>query len=271
MDAALAAASGGQPDETELTSADLEELFRLRYGVEAGLGPAPRMWRRFGYYPPDLYYEALVAKLVGEGSTWIDVGCGRHPFPHNPPLAQLLSRRCGLLVGVDPDATLEENPFVHQRAQTTIENFTSDQTFSVLTLRMAAEHILQPDKAVASMARLTRLGGKVLVFTVNQWSPVSLLAWVIPFALHHPIKRVLWRTEEKDTFPVAYQMNTRARLARLFEAHGFRERSFLYLDDCRSFFRFRPLHFLELLLWRFLKTLGLRYPDTCLLGVYERS
>jgi hypothetical protein len=109
-----------------------------------------------------------------------------------------------------------------------------------------------------------------LIYTVNQWSPVSIIAKFVPFVLHHPIKRRLWNTEEKDTFPVAFRMNTRRRLRRLFEPHGFREADFAYLDDCRTFGNSRPLHFAELSVQRALRTVGLRYPENCLLGVYER-
>ena len=43
-----------------------------------------------------------------------------------------------------------------------------------------------------------------------------------PFALHQPIKRVLWRSEAKDTFPTTYKMNTRRELVDLFCRQWFR-------------------------------------------------
>jgi hypothetical protein len=124
---------------------------------------------------------------------------------------------------------------------------------------------------VAALARLVRRGGKVVIYTVNQWTPIAVASWLVPFGLHHPVKRLLWRTEERDTFPVTYRMNTRRRLASLFKTQGFRETTFTYLDDCRTFHRFRSLHRLELRTWRFLQRFRLRYPETCLLGVYERQ
>src|SRR5205823_1700311 len=99
-----------------------------------------------------------------------------------------------------PDANLEENPFVHRRVRGTIDRLAWDHPFDVVTLRMVAEHITEPAAAVAALARLTRPGGKVVVYTVARWSPAALAARVIPFGLHHAIKRVLWRTEERDTF-----------------------------------------------------------------------
>ena len=90
-------------------------------------------------------------------------------------------------------------------------------------------------------------------------------------ALRHRIKRILWRTNEKDTFPTCFRMNTRWRLARLMADAGFSEDSFQYLDDCRTTSRFRLLQYGELQLRRLCHMLGMRYPENCLLGVYRRN
>jgi hypothetical protein len=124
---------------------------------------------------------------------------------------------------------------------------------------------------VANLARLTAPGGRVVVYTVNRWSPVAVVAALVPFRFHHAVKRAVWRTEERDTFPVVYKMNTRRDLRDWFGRGGFRERSFARLDDCRTFARFRPLHLGELAARRLLGAVGgLSYPESCLLGVYER-
>jgi SAM-dependent methyltransferase len=249
----------------------LQELVHRKFGGDPDrFGWGTRMRLRHGYFSPDEVYEATVDHLITPGARWLEVGCGRDVFPDNRPLAQELADRCAQLVGVDPDPTLEENPFVHQRVRYPIEAYQADDPFDVVTLRMVAEHIIDPDAAVSALARLTRSGGVVVVYTVNQWSPVSLVARAVPFALHHLIKHRLWRSHEEDTFPVAYLMNTRRRLHRLFERHGFREASFAYLGDCRTFANTRPLQAMELWAWRALRAVGLTYPENCLLATYER-
>jgi hypothetical protein len=129
---------------------------------------------------------------------------------------------------------------------------------------------MEPGSALQSIARLVGPGGHVVVYTINRWSPLSIIPWLFPFWLHQPIKRVVWRTEEKDTFPVAYKVNTRKQLGQLFTQAGFRETAFAYLDDCRATCRFQILNFLELNFRTFLHWLGMRYPENCLLGVYEK-
>jgi hypothetical protein len=94
---------------------------------------------------------------------------------------------------------------------------------------------------------------------------------LVPFPLHHPLKWVLWGSQKKDTFPTFFRMNTRARLREIFEAAGFSEAFFDYLDDCRTTSALKPFQWLELLSWRSLRRLGLRYPENCLLGVYRKS
>jgi SAM-dependent methyltransferase len=254
-----------------LPASQVEMVFRLKHGT-----PPRRWWtgpgmrRRFGFFTPDDYYEALVAHLVKPETAWLDVGSGRHVFPDNPPLARLLAARCCRLVGVDPSPNIEENPFVHERVRCKVEEYRPRGLFDLATLRMMAEHVTQPDAAVAALARMLRPGGKVVVLTVNSLSPVALLARLLPFQLHHRIKRLFWRTEERDSFPVAYQMNTRSQLNRLFAQAGFREHSFAYLDDCRIFHRFRLLSMMETSSWKALRAVGVPYPEQCLLAVYER-
>jgi SAM-dependent methyltransferase len=263
-----------RPDITAVAAPsreDLDRLFLMKYGDPRTTGPANRRRLRWGYYTPDDVYEALVASLVHEGTAWLDVGGGRHLFPGNTPLADQLARRARLLVGVDPDDNIFDNPWLHQKVKCPIEDYQAPEPFDLLTLRMVAEHITAPRAAVASMARLVKPGGRVVVYTVNQWSPASLAAWVVPHRLHHPIKRLLWGGEERDTFPVAYQMNTRRALRRLFAAEGLQERLFEYLDDCRTFYRFPALSTCELALRHLLAKTGVHYPENCLLGVYEKA
>lgn len=256
--------------ETLPSRFELATAFTEKYGAVDNMGWMQRLWSRVGYFSPDNYYEATVSKLVFPQCDWLDVGCGRNVFPGNERLACRLAQRCGYLLGADPDETITQNTQVHEKVRATVESLRTDRQFDLITLRMVAEHIEQPELAVASLARLAKPGGLVVVLTVNRWSPVAWAASLIPHALHHPIKHALWKTEEKDTFRVSYRMNTRKQLARFFGAAGFRERAFDYLDDCRSLYRFAWAHCAELLLRHLFRSVRLPYPENCLLGVYER-
>ncbi len=249
---------------------ELEKIFRIKYGDASTTGWGPRMRLWFKYFTPDDFYEAMVENLVGKGCAWIDVGCGRDIFPSNRALANILAKRCGFLVGVDPSDNLDENPYVHQRIKTPIESFRSERVFDLATFRMVVEHITRPPLVMDSLKNLIRPGGKVVIYTVDRWSPSSIFSFLVPFRFHHFIKKILWRTKEDDTFPVAYLMNTRKCLTRLFDLAGFKECSLIDVADCRIFGNNRFLSFLSLSLWRVLKTMGIKYPENCLIAVYER-
>lgn len=254
-----------------LQPSELKEFFAGKYGGPTTANETAKLRYRFGCFSPDDFYELITSRLIGAQTAWIDVGCGRNIFPSNAALARKLAAQCKVLVGVDPDVTLEENQFVHRRIRADIAELVLDEQFDLITLRMVAEHVVDPTAVLASLARLTRAGGYVVVYTVNKWSPASIVAKLTPMGVHHRVKRYLWRTEEKDTFPVAYKMNTRATLRRQFESHGFTERHFLHVDDTRTTGRFYALQYVELMMRRVFRLVGLGYPENCLLGVYQRA
>ena len=248
----------------------VSQILDLKYGPRPAWGWGPILRDRFGYISPDDWYEATLFNLVTAGTSWLDVGCGRDIFPSNRRAAELLAQRCRLLVGIDPSENINENVFLHERANCLLENYRTEQQFDLVTLRMVAEHITTPETTAASLARLTRKGGHAVIYTVNKWSPAPLLAAITPLSVHVLIKRFLWGTREEDSFPTAYKLNTRADLSRYLSTAGFAEVSFAYIDDCRSFAQQRSLAPLELILWRMLRLLGLPYPERCIIAIYRR-
>jgi SAM-dependent methyltransferase len=244
-----------------------EELRRV---VALKSGRWARRRERFSYFAPDDWYEALLRRLVTAETRWLDAGTGSSPFPHNPALATELSQRCRLLAGVDPSPNIQANPFLHERTQCPIEEYESAYRFDIITLRMVAEHLTDPPRVVASLHELLVPAGLVVIYTVNRWSPLSMLSALTPHRWHYPLKRRFWGGEEKDTFPVAYRMNTHRTLRRLFEPAGFAEQLFLRLDDLATFSQVNALNWVELMTWRVLRLLRLVYPESCLLGVYQR-
>ena len=135
---------------------------------------------------------------------------------------------------------------------------------------MVVEHVADPRAFAEALARLIRPGGRVIVFTVNRWSPIALLAALLPFRMHYPIKRWFWGGQSEDTFPVHYRINTRRALRAHFDTAGFDEEAFIRADDLSTFGQFKTLNYGELLLWRGLRRLGVSYPEHCLVGLYRR-
>ncbi len=249
---------------------ELVAVFKQKYGEIENLNWSPAMRWKFDHFNPDDVYEAVMENLVTADTRWLDVGCGRNIFPSNHKLSKILADRCQLLVGVDPDETLNDNPYVHEKVLGTMEDFEDDRTFDLVTMRMVAEHVADPDNLMESLNKVTAEHGRVAVYTVYKYSPVPLITNMVPFGLHNPAKRILWGTEPEDTFPTCFKMNTQETLRDLFARHNFEESLFMRLDDCRTFSAFRPLAYAELWLQKMLKRIGWQYPEYCLLGVYEK-
>ena len=253
----------------ELTEADLYEIFVSKYGHPSTAGWSPKRRFSFKYHPPGDIYEATIKKLVNQNTRWIDVGGGRSLFPNNAPLSELLSQKCEKVVAVDPSQNVSENPYVHEKVMCMFEDYITDQKFDLATIRMVAEHINNPEAVLVKLTEVLNPNGLVVIYTINKFSPIPIITYLTPFSFHHKIKKFFWGGEEKDTFPVAYKMNTRKELFRLFSCYNFSEEAFYYLDDLSAFFRFKTLNLLELLLWKGLKSLNMKYPENNLLGIYK--
>lgn len=253
------------PSHDELTQA-----FRAKYYREEPPGWSPMLRLSYDYFTPDDYYESIVSQLVQPGVSWADIGCGRDIFPQNADLAAKLAARCDYVYGIDPDDNVKENRLVHGYFQGLVEDCDTTREFDVVTLRMVAEHIVNPEAAMARIVRLARPGGRVVVYTPYKWSPMSVAATLVPFALHNPLKRLIWDSEARDTFPTAYKLNTHHDLQRHAAGAGLRELLYAELDDCRTLARYRWLNSVELAVQRWLRRRSMRYPERCLLGVFER-
>lgn len=249
----------------------LPPILELKYGPPDGQGPQPRLRAQYGYSVPADLYEAFVFSIVTPNTRWLDVGSGRSPFPGNLQAARQLAERCALLVGIDPSDNIHTNDIVHQRHQCLLEDFAAEQPFDLVTLRMVAEHITTPESALAALARLTAPEGRVVLLTVNKWSPASIAAALTPMSVHRRAKKLLWNAHEEDAFPVAYKMNTRGALKTLFETAGFREELFYWVDDCQSLTFSDTLLKAELTLRTWLRRIRLRYPELCILASYKRA
>jgi 2-polyprenyl-3-methyl-5-hydroxy-6-metoxy-1,4-benzoquinol methylase len=251
------------------THDSVRQRLGLRFGDCSKFGWRIRLNNRFGYCDPDAWYEAVVDGLVTPDTTWLDVGGGKSILPFNKELAAALARRCKFLAAVDPSPTVQQNRLAHEVSQCMMEDYTADRLFDLVTMRMVAEHIEQPDRVVVHLATLVKPGGRVVLITPNKWSPATIASALIPSRLHPAITRFLWGTKDEDVFPAVYRMNTRRTLRTLFERHGFREAGFHYCPNCTTFQRFRWLCIAERIAWRMLYRLGLSYPENNLHGVYE--
>lgn len=249
----------------------LRAAFVQKYGSPDSLSWSPELRARYDYLLPDDYYEAFVDSRVTPSTRWIDVGGGRDLFPNNRELASRLAARAAKVVGVDPDANIHDNPYIGEALQGMLGDYPGAEAFDLLTLRMVAEHVEDAEGLVADLDRLAAPGASVVILTPYLWSPMSIGARFTPMSVHHIFKRVLWDTEERDTFPVQFRMNTRADLYRLFEKSSFTPTHFRLLDDCSVLAKWKLLNQSELIIRRLLRTFGIPYPELVVMAVFTKK
>ncbi len=259
------------PTPISIELEDLRKNLELRHGAGAPLSSPIQYRQSRNYFTPDEWYEVLVEKLVTSEARWLDVGCGRNLMPGNTALSEILAKRCSHLVGIDPDSNVLENEYVHERVQGMIDDYkpSTNQGFDLITFRMVVEHIEDPGACSSSIQNLIKPGGKVVIYTVDKWSTTALCARFSPLWFHHLAKDGLWGTDEKDTFPVQYRMNTRNTLNRLFEKSGFTPVFMKSLPDV-FLWKFPKLHWGEIQLIKMLEAVRLPQIDPCMLAVYEK-
>ena len=255
------------PDFT-ISVKELMGVFGPKYNRKPKQGWGPRLRLEYGYFSPDDHYEALVGKLLPAGAAWCDVGCGRNIFPDYPELAQQYASRCRYVFGIDPDDNVRENVFLHDYFQGLVEDCPTEHRFDLVTLRMVAEHVANPSAALSRVALLLKPSGHALIYTPHKWAPMSIIAGMTPFALHNPLKQLIWPgVHARDTFPTQYKLNTFQDLSRHAEAAGLTVAYYSRLDDCRITATYRALNRMELSLRRSLRAVGLPHPEACIIAV----
>jgi ubiquinone/menaquinone biosynthesis C-methylase UbiE len=215
--------------------------------------------RRFhpGYRSPKRAYEAALERHVRPGTVWLDLGCGR-TLSGDPGLNERLTKRAGLVVGCDADPHLERHATVRDLTLCDAAALPfQDDTFDLVTSSMVAEHLREPEKVFAEVARVSKPNAVFIVFTPNKWNYAMLVARATPYAFHllykrltHYFNRGEWRSFEDDVFPTYYRANTVGRLRQLMRSAGFEDVEIERLSLAHSFGFVRPLYILSLLFER---------------------
>lgn len=255
----------------KISDEELEYVVRLKASNGRAIGPSPLRRKKFGFYTPSEKYEAVLNRLLQPRDQWLDLGGGRDIFPHNAILSEKLVQRCSRIVGIDPSSNIHENPYLTERFQGFLEDYTGQRGFNLISLRMVVEHVSDPPSLVAQISKSLRAGGYVIILTVWDYSPITWISWMTPSYAHFPIKKFFWGGEEKDTFPVKYRMNSLFKLKQLFAREGMTPEMLELVADCSATNRWPMINSIELSAWSVLRTIGLPYPESNILAVFRKN
>lgn len=231
-----------------------------------------------GYRSPKARYQAVLDGLVTADTVWLDLGCGKR-ICADDALNRELPRRARCVVGVDLDPGLSQHSSIRNllRCDAAALPF-RDGAFNLVTTSFVAEHLERPGDVFAEIARVSRRGGRLVVFTPNLFNYGMLVAAATPYRFHLWFKKVSyyfargdWTEHEEDMFPTFYRANSVGTLRRLGQHAAFRVERLERVAMAHSFGFIKPLYIASLLFERLIDRRGLDVFKADILGVFVRT
>ncbi|HEX6006223.1 MAG TPA: class I SAM-dependent methyltransferase [Burkholderiales bacterium] len=184
-------------------------------------------------------FERRIDALIHPEATLLDAGCGR-----TAPVLAKYRGRVKRLIGVD----LVEFPapvdgielFNGDLARMPV----ADRSVDLVISRSVMEHIVDPARAYAEIARVLRPSGSFVFLTGNFWDYAAIITNIVPNRFHPWIVARTQGRAEIDVFPTAYKTNTRAAVDKWAGGAGFEVVSYEYLGQYPTYFMFNGFLFL---------------------------
>jgi len=186
-------------------------------------------------------YASLIYEHLSSETIWLDAGCGWRLLEDDlDQLEDWLVDHCHFVVGMDVSLAAHRNVKWLVGGSLYALPF-ADGSFDLITCNMVVEHLHDPMKAFAEVARCLSPAGAFIVHTPN-----LLNYGIFGNAVASQLIPEKWRlrlvhgTDDRTTgdfFPVRYKVNTLNRLMQLFVACGFEIHKKIEVRQQRPFFR----------------------------------
>jgi len=204
----------------------VHDLFLRHYGAH-------------GWRSARTHYENLLARRIAHSASVLEIGCG-----HDTRMAEHLVSLAGTVHGADP-VWVGECPCPGM-LRTMASGYAlpyEDESFDIVTCKCVLEHLKEPLIAFKEVNRVLRDNGQFVFLTPSRHDYVSILARVIPNALHGRIIKALEGRGEPDTFATYYRANSARQIRRLAVQAGFDIEMLRYRNHYPYLLRFSPFLF----------------------------
>lgn len=191
--------------------------------------------------------DALLAWLLADLSPHaevLEVGSGQGMWDYPKHIRESVH----LLVGVDPDPGILDNPYLHERYQMSLEAFAQRETrqFDLIYAHMVLEHVEDPPAFVSAAYKLLKPGGAFFSVTPNLAHYFGIVSFVTErLGVQNWLLQRL-RGEAMASsyhFRAIYRMNTIWAIQRLFQQVGAARLDFKMLESVSDFACYFPKSF----------------------------
>lgn len=195
------------------------------------------------YYTNDAHpyrvFERHVESLISpQTRTLLDAGCGR-----TVPVLRKYLGRIERLIGVELVDFTDVPPGIEVHNADLARLPLADACVDLVISRSVFEHLTEPDKVYAELARVLRPGGRVVFLTANFWDYGTQVARLVPNRFHAKVVAKVEGRPEEDTFPTAYKTNTRGDIERLAAATRLQVARIDYLNQYPNYLMFNGVLF----------------------------
>lgn len=153
----------------------------------------------------DAIFRSAIIKNLSPRSRILDYGAGRGYVSE-----MNFKEVCASVSGVDPDAAVLQNPFLHDAKLLDLDTGKipyPDGSFDLVFADNVMEHIADPAVVLAEIFRVLKPGGLFLAKTPNRLHYMPIIAMLTPLWFHGFYNRLRGRSTF-DTFPTHYRLNS---------------------------------------------------------------
>ncbi len=182
---------------------------------------------RPGYQTSLEIYVEWMAALVRANTCLLDAGCGP---------GGLVKQHVGAaqrVVGVDRYAVHFQEPAeISALVESDLDTLPFPAaSFDLVTCSWVLEHLRQPERVFAEIARVLKPGGRFLFITPNKRNYVVWLRRLMPNALGRRATRAIYARDEDFINPTYYRANAPGEIDRMLGSAGLRCERFAHVGD----------------------------------------